>query len=309
MKIIAVVVTYNRSQWLIECLQSLVKQTRACDGIVVVDNHSSDDTVNKLNEFVKINPNVNCQLELLTNNTGGAGGFKHGMETAFNLGADYIWVMDDDVEALPDALEKLLKFSDKGDILHGRRKNPDGSYFYWQHTFMPWIGFSFPVADTAFETKDVCYPNTTCFEGALIKRKVIQKIGLPNEKYFLAWDDTEYGYRASDFFKIAYCNCDVLLRKKGGDSLNVKVRKLAAPSALYQYYHIRNRFLLFNALTHNASLTKKVLMGGAFHSFTLILIVKEVARSAIFKDWTLGLRPIFKGFKDGVLGDFGKGSW
>ena len=31
--------------------------------------------------------------------------------------------------------------ADRADVLHGRRSNPNGSPFYWQSTFIPWIGF------------------------------------------------------------------------------------------------------------------------------------------------------------------------
>lgn len=303
-KIVAVVVTYNRCQWLLDCLQALVQQTRQPDAIVVVNNNSSDDTKSRLEEFVLNHDTTQWQTLHLPANTGGAGGFYHGMRAAVELGADYLWLMDDDVETLPNGLEDLLTYADKGDILHGRRKNPDGSYFYWQHRFLPWIGFSLPYADTAFNSGDICYPNTMCFEGALIKRCVVDKIGYPDPRYFIAWDDTAYGYQAAKYFTIAYCRCDVMMRKKGDDALDIGVRKLARPSDLYRYCHIRNRFLLIKTVVAGRALPIKLLMAITFHGFTLLLILKEMLRAILFKDWTLGIKPLFSGLWDGILGRF-----
>ncbi len=280
-KIVAVVVTYNRCQWLLDCLQALVKQTRPPDAIVVVNNNSSDNTKSRLEEFVLNHDTIEWQTLHLPVNTGGAGGFYHGMRAAVTLGADYLWLMDDDVETLPHGLEDLLTYADKGDILHGRRKNPDGSYFYWQHRFLPWIGFSLPYADTAFN-----------------------RIGYPDPRYFIAWDDTAYGYQASKYFTIAYCRCDVMMRKKGDDALDIGVRKLAKPSDLYRYCHMRNRFLLIKTVLAGRALPIKLLMAITFHGFTLLLMLKEMLRSILFKDWTLGIKPLFLGLWDGILGRF-----
>ncbi len=143
-----------------------------------------------------------------------------------------------------------------------------------------------------------------CFEGALIKRCVVDRIGYPDPRYFIAWDDTAYGYQASKYFKIAYCRCDVMMRKKGDDALDIGVRKLAKPSDLYRYCHIRNRFLLIKTVVAGRALPIKLLMAITFHGFTLLLILKEMLRSILFKDWTLGIKPLFLGLWHGILGRF-----
>ena len=48
--ICAVVVTYNRKELLIECLEALLKQTRQLDGIYIIDNSSKDETPELLKE-------------------------------------------------------------------------------------------------------------------------------------------------------------------------------------------------------------------------------------------------------------------
>lgn len=104
----AVVLTYNRKDLLNRCLAALVAQTRRCDRIIVIDNASNDGTPELLDQRWK--PAVNAYL--LPNNIGAAGGFTLGMQLGYQTGADYLWVMDDDVIAAPDALERLIAAED-----------------------------------------------------------------------------------------------------------------------------------------------------------------------------------------------------
>lgn len=104
----AVVLTYNRKDMLERCLAALAVQTRRCDRILVVDNASTDGTPAML---AKHWGDI-VEVYSLRNNVGAAGGFNIAMRLAYGLGADFIWTMDDDVVAEPDALEELLKAHD-----------------------------------------------------------------------------------------------------------------------------------------------------------------------------------------------------
>jgi dTDP-4-dehydrorhamnose reductase len=116
-KVCAVVLTYNRRGLLDECLQAVTAQTHACDRIVVVDNASTDGTATMVAERWA----GRVDLHVLGENIGAAGGFNLGMRLAFQTGADYIWVMDDDVLPEPDALAALLA---AGETLEARGINP-----------------------------------------------------------------------------------------------------------------------------------------------------------------------------------------
>ena len=307
MKVCAVVVTYNRRAWLIECLQTLLAQSHALDGIVVVNNASTDDTQTAVDALAVQHPTMCWHIAHNTQNTGGAGGFAQGMQTAHEAGYDWIWVMDDDVLARENALADLLAFSDRADVLHGRRTNPNGSPFYWQSTFIPWIGFSRPYPDSVFQNGgDIWYTNVACFEGALIHRRVFDRIGYADPRYFLAWDDTEFGYRASEFFKVAYCNAYTLIRQRGHDNIDIGVRSLYRASDMYRYFHIRNRFLLIQTLLKcEPRVWARALLRATYHSFTAVLFAKEMVRAAMFKEKNLGIPALWRGLKDGLRGRFG----
>ena len=86
----------------IACVQN---QTYKIDEIIVVNNDSTDGTAEWLStvEGVSI---------IHQGNVGGAGGFHTGVRTCYERGADWIWMMDDDVFPQEDCLENLLRYKD-----------------------------------------------------------------------------------------------------------------------------------------------------------------------------------------------------
>ena len=100
--VIAVVVTFNRQQLLSECIAALRNQTRKVDKILVINNGSTDDTINWLNN--------QADIEFFSqDNVGSAGGFYTGIKMAYDSGYSWIWLMDDDGYPKADALEMLLE--------------------------------------------------------------------------------------------------------------------------------------------------------------------------------------------------------
>jgi rhamnopyranosyl-N-acetylglucosaminyl-diphospho-decaprenol beta-1,3/1,4-galactofuranosyltransferase len=102
-RVIAVVVTYNRRVLLLEALAAVHAQSRAADAVIVVDNASTDDTAAAVRRHY---PTV--ALTELARNTGGAGGFAGGLALALDSAADLVWLMDDDTVPEPDALRAML---------------------------------------------------------------------------------------------------------------------------------------------------------------------------------------------------------
>ncbi|EUA63969.1 glycosyl transferase 2 family protein [Mycobacteroides abscessus 1948] len=89
--VVAVVVTYRRAAELAQSLQIVAAQTVAPNHLVVVDN-DNDPAIKTLVEGQPI-----ATTYLGSNrNLGGAGGFALGMLHALTLGADWVWLADDD---------------------------------------------------------------------------------------------------------------------------------------------------------------------------------------------------------------------
>ena len=81
-----------------------------------------------------------------------------------------------------------------------------------------------------------------CFEGACFKRSVVQKIGLPDARFFIYWDDALYGYLASKVTQPILIPDFVLsrCREVPGQSIG-SVRQLNSTSDMTRYYITRNR--------------------------------------------------------------------
>ena len=101
-----VIVTYNRSHLLTGLLESISAMDPKPGHVVIIDNASSDDTTDVVESF---RPKLGTEVvyRRLETNTGGSGGFSEGMRTAYELGSEWIWMMDDDVEVVTDGLAKM----------------------------------------------------------------------------------------------------------------------------------------------------------------------------------------------------------
>lgn len=193
MKIIAVVVTYNRLALLQRTIAALKAQTRPLDAIVVVNNGATDGTADWLE--------AQQGLEVFTqDNVGGSGGFARGIREAGQMGADRTWCMDDDVFPRPSCLERLLEAATThpdAAILAPRRFMGDKIIC---HDFTRY-NLTNPLASMYGGKLRKCPPTAptyvagTAFEGPLISRQVVDTVGLPNAELFIFCDDTDYCLR------------------------------------------------------------------------------------------------------------------
>lgn len=285
----AVVVTYNRKQLLTECLDGLLSQTQPVDKIILIDNASTDGTPEMLAERGYLS-NPILDYKRLSDNTGGSGGFHEGIKRGYESGYDWFWLMDDDVEPTSDGLCKLLKYSDWSLCIHGRRKQPDGQPFPWGDSFNPRTVMTTPI-DRVFEGQQKSQQiNVGCFEGMLISRTVVEKIGFPDKTFFMVWDDTYYGYLASKVTPVLYVNEFTLQRKRTIGYIGHNNRWAAlSPTALY--YFSRNRFLIAREL-NNFSLL--------FMWSSLKTLIRSICRELIIRRSVGGAVAIVSGFYSGV---------
>ena len=194
-----VIVTYNRADLLDGMLDGLARQTRPADAVFVIDNASSDHTAEVLTARADLPLHVTDSEQ----NLGGAGGFHLGMRQAWEAGYDRIWLMDDDVVPAEDCLEVLLRYD--GPCLAAVREDRDGRLVekaairFDLHNPLA-IRPKTATIDTSYERRDQL-PETlpienVAFEGFMVKREVIDEIGLPDPSYFIFYDDVDFAIRA-----------------------------------------------------------------------------------------------------------------
>jgi len=194
-----VVVTYNRADLLAGMLASLGRLEHRPDSVLVIDNHSTDHTP----DVLAASDLAGLQVIRTEENLGGAGGFHLGVRTAFEQGWDRIWLMDDDVQPEPGCLGVLMATDE--DALMAVREDTSGrlcekaaTRFDLTH---PWaVKPKTAMVETDYGTRAamperVALENVA-FEGFMVRRRVVEAIGLPDPSYFIFYDDCDYAIRA-----------------------------------------------------------------------------------------------------------------
>jgi rhamnopyranosyl-N-acetylglucosaminyl-diphospho-decaprenol beta-1,3/1,4-galactofuranosyltransferase len=294
-RVCAVVVTYNRKVLLRQCLLALESQTRRPEAILVVDNCSTDGTDAMLSEEFGHLSHLRLPV-----NTGGAGGFHDGMKWAYQQGFEWIWVMDDDVEAVPEALATLLEFQTLSEFIHPRRVNDKGEPVPWEGVLDPTSGGKKAFGtDISFENGRAWISvNYGCFEGALIHRRIVELIGFPDKRFFIQGDDTIYGYQAALYTNVIYIN-KVGLRRKLPVSPEMTERKC--------YILFRNRFLTYEHFASSVLPMSRI----AFWLQNLLLVtwyIRTTNPRHPLNYWH-NLRGMLSGMWDGTRGRYGAPPW
>lgn len=199
MKILALIVTYNRLDLLKECICALRKQIYKDFDFLVIDNASTDETLQFLQK-------ENISHIHLDKNTGGAGGFSRGFKEAVNKDYDYVWAMDDDTIPEKDCLQKFVQDSSK-------LNNDFGflcSYIKWKDNEPCLMNIPTPCLlkssnDVAFALNGLIRVKSASFVSIFIPIRIIKKYGLPIKEFFIWGDDVEYSQRISKYEK---CYCD-----------------------------------------------------------------------------------------------------
>jgi glycosyltransferase involved in cell wall biosynthesis len=287
------IVTYNRSGLLTRLLTSIQSMDPKPGHVVVVDNASTDDTGEVVEGFREL-LGTELVYRRMQTNTGGSGGFSEGMRVAYELGSEWIWLMDDDVEVIPDGLAKMGKWAPRFKSIQGRRYDYDGSEFYWQYRVAERMGIPIPFAPASFDESGFKPMNSGCFEGMFINREIVQQIGLPDPRFFIYWDDQTYGWLASRKTQSVIVDEFVLRRTREIKQWDMGIRHMNASSNAYRYYIMRNRAHIKNYY-RSLGVYNPALFGlGTFMTFC-----KELIRLAAVERTVRGTSNLFRGLRDG----------
>ncbi|GMO36353.1 MAG: glycosyltransferase family 2 protein [Termitinemataceae bacterium] len=212
MKCAVIVVIHNGKKWYDKCFGSLKESTYPLD-IIVVDNNSSDDSVeyisNKFPEIILIKN---------SSNDGFAKGNNLGIKFAYDRGYDFLFLLNQDAWIEPNTAEKLIEISnnnsDYGIIspvhLTGDKNNFDRGFIHYFHT-----SDSLHAYENLYLGKNDpdCYD--TCFVNAaawLVTRKCIEVVG--------GFDTIMFRHYAEDG---NYCNRVLFHKLKIGITTSVTI--------------------------------------------------------------------------------------
>lgn len=189
----AVVVTFNR----LDLLKRLVERLRGIDSldrILIVDNASTDGT----GQWLATLTDEHLSFRVLPRNLGGAGGFAEGLNWAHDLGAQLAWMMDDDGIPTPHCLDQLLEHRGAFDfwgpaVLAEQR--PQELCFPIRLPGTTTIARNLEQLEKVSHdgiVNDVVIP----FNGVLVTRELVDRIGTVRAEFFIWGDDVEYLWRA-----------------------------------------------------------------------------------------------------------------
>ena len=246
-----VVVTYNRADLLERMLEGLTTLDPKPDTVIVVDNASTDRTRAVLEGAA-------VQVIRSEDNLGGAGGFHLGVQAAYQQGYDRIWLMDDDVIPATDCLGVLLALDE--DCLMAVREDSKGHLAEYAATRFdlsrPWAIKPKTASVVGTYATRSSMPETVplenvAFEGFMIRRRVVDAIGLPDDSFFIFYDDCDYAIRARRAgFTILAVRDAVLVRQLDFDQQH----DLAGWKGYYMY---RNLFAVHRRYGENALVRAK----------------------------------------------------
>lgn len=198
MKILAAVVTYNRCKLLSRCLDHLARQTMHPDEVLVINNGSSDGTVEMLQER---------GIRFVTQeNVGSAGGWHRAIQYALEHDFDAAWLMDDDGFPDEDALHVLAKSMRPGIACASSVvvREDDQDRFVFPFPVLDETGLPILFAKTrkistisglSKVTPNGSYPFAHLFNGALVSVTAARAAGNIDRNFFMFGDEVDYFFR------------------------------------------------------------------------------------------------------------------
>lgn len=287
MKLIYIVlVNYNGYKDTIECINSLKKISYKNYKIVIVDNASSDDSLNILKQEIN-----DCVIIESEKNLGFAGGNNLGIKYALDHNAYYIMLLNNDTLVEMDFLDNMLNSFNKDDriglvgckIMYYPEKNIiwyGGGYIDW----FKFIGAHYEMRQVdrgqCDKEKEIDFMTGCCM---LIKKEVFEKIGLLPEDYFMYFEDVDFCMKVKNAkYKIWYNPKAVIYHKVGLSSGGEE-------SCFSIEWCTRNRFVFMNKYKNNVSRFNFTLSKIYFYStrfiryFQYILNGKRDKANAIIK--------------------------
>ncbi|WP_456364651.1 hypothetical protein C1N73_05595 [Priestia aryabhattai] len=286
----------------------ILQEIDLVEEIIVVDNGSSYNIKEKLTEY------LNVELVNLGENQGSARGFKIGIQRFLKkkkmLGSEqqvknWILLLDDDnyiKEINVDRMVNCLLTSDVNCQAYVCVRNSRIDYYknYRKAKYNGFLGFNLiksKVIVSRLETYEMLP-----YSGMLLSQRAIEKIGFPDENFYLYCDDYEYSFRLAKN-NIVVDLLNFCLIEDMEESWNTKNSNFAVNivngDPLKVYYSIRNRiYFEKNNLTSNYFFYICNLS-----LFLLYLIYKNIKSRN--KVRLKSLQAICRGIFDGLRGKVG----
>jgi GT2 family glycosyltransferase len=194
-----------------ECLESIFELDHAVYEVIVVDNGSTDGSL----EMMESEYAGRIHVIALETNLGAPAGRNYGMRRVVETGVDFAFCLDNDLTVAPDAISKLIdvvgrdpKIAMAGALILHQDK-PDvifsaGHVINWTQNLVGTLGAGEKLQGQFTDIWDVDYVGSG---AVLVRSSYIREHGDFDESYIgYGYEDTEYGYRAKNLgFRVVCC--------------------------------------------------------------------------------------------------------
>ena len=292
-----VICNYNKKDFVLDSVQSVLESKGVEPDIFVVDNASSDGSVAALKE------KYSDSITLLENseNLGGSGGFNTGLRRVRDEGYKYFFCLDDDAQVDENALAVLYEYMEANpDVgMAGCRvyhmQIPDhiqqsGLLIDFEHCSAKTIGAD-TIEDGSLPDIIECDTVATC--AVMVRAEAAKKpeVGIMPEDNFIYWDDMEWGHR----IHLAGYRVVTLASAKALHQMGAIVRR---PNTFINYYMWRNRTNFFLRFTPEEMLDNM--------SFQLLSAVFDALYECMFREEHNIKTTISLAYQDALTGVRGK---
>jgi hypothetical protein len=239
-KVAVVILNWNGKEDTLECLASVGQLDYPNYGVVVVDNGSTDDSVDAIS---KQYPDV---ILLQTGaNLGYAGGNNVGIRWALDHDADFILVLNNDTTVSPDLLSAFVSAKD---LLPANSVLGAKIFFYDKPDTLWFAGGIWNSKSNSLEHLGVGQTDSAEFNhfaevdyvtgcALFASANTFKDVGLLNESFFLTYEETDWCYRARDAGHKCFFVPDAKLWHKVSSSFG------GADSPIVGYFMQRNKLL------------------------------------------------------------------
>lgn len=267
-----IIVNYNGSKKLFRCLSSVSILSYSPFEIIIVDNGSSDNSIDLINKFSKKHEKIPIHLIRNEKNEGFAKANNIGFEKAKG---DYILLLNNDTVITPPFLKKilttLLENKDNGVVqpkivfLNSKRLQ-SGLTYLTNLGIIRYVGYGADPKNQAFNKKSYMFSaNGACL---LAKRKIIENVGLFDDDFFAYYEESDFCHRVwLAGFKVLY-EPSALIYHEGGQTSS----KLSQSFIYFHSYKNRVASIIKNfELKFVVSMLPFILVGYIFLIFYFLL--------------------------------------
>ena len=196
-----IIVNWNNFEDSAECLESVSKCAYPDYEVVMIDNGSEGDDARLLKE------RFGDSIRLIENerNLGFARGCNVGIRDALGRGADYIVLLNNDTVVPPRFLDDLVgvaRSSERAGILGGK-------IYCYEYPELIWFAggvIDYATGNTpirgsgeadAGQYNEIARVDWICSCFMVVSRKVLENVGLLDERFFFGWEDVDLCVRAA----------------------------------------------------------------------------------------------------------------